>query len=69
MTPRTKPVTELPDQYLTLRQVAEVLQKPEKTVRDWRLKGEGPPFFKVGQQLRCDPADLRAYIAAQKKAS
>jgi predicted DNA-binding transcriptional regulator AlpA len=54
------------EQWLTMPQVAEILQLPMPTLRKWRLHGEGPRFVRFGKHLRCDPADLRAFIAERK---
>jgi excisionase family DNA binding protein len=46
---------------MTVREVADVLGVPTSRVydcwRDWEL-----PMFRVGQQLRCDPAELAKWI-------
>ncbi|WP_370948179.1 helix-turn-helix transcriptional regulator [Amycolatopsis sp. cg5] len=36
---------------------------PEKTLRDWRLKQYGPPFFRMGKHVRYEPAEVRAWLA------
>ncbi|UOZ07505.1 AlpA family transcriptional regulator [Amycolatopsis sp. WQ 127309] len=35
---------------------------PEKTLRDWRLRGYGPAFIKLGKHVRYDPAVVRAWV-------
>jgi predicted site-specific integrase-resolvase len=30
------------------------LQVPEKTLRDWRYKGYGPPWLRMGKRVRYD---------------
>jgi excisionase family DNA binding protein len=46
---------------MTVSEVAAVLGVPTSRVydrwREWEL-----PMFRVGQQLRCDPAELRAWL-------
>lgn len=34
------------DQVLTLDEACEILRVAPATIKDWRSKGEGPPFFK-----------------------
>jgi excisionase family DNA binding protein len=51
---------------LTLEQVAEYLQVPIRTVKEWRYQGKGPRFIRVGRHLRCDPDDLAQWIKDQK---
>lgn len=55
----------MPDQVLTLKQVAEYLQLAEKTA--YRLAAEGKlPGFKVGGSWRFKQQDLDAWIEQQK---
>lgn len=46
---------------MTVREVAEVLGVPTSRVydcwRDWDL-----PMYRIGQQLRCDPAELQEWV-------
>ncbi|APU40563.1 helix-turn-helix domain-containing protein [Streptomyces sp. TN58] len=50
---------------LTVTEVAEFLSKPRSWVYDnWR--GEQIPFRRVGQSLRCRPADLEKWLDQQK---
>jgi excisionase family DNA binding protein len=53
------------ERMLTIREVAELLGVPTSRVydrwRDWRL-----PMYRVGQQLRCDPAELREWIKTHR---
>jgi excisionase family DNA binding protein len=48
-------------QMMTVRDVAEVLGVPTSRVYDcwrtWEL-----PMYRIGQQLRCDPAELAEWI-------
>ncbi|WP_243469270.1 helix-turn-helix domain-containing protein [Streptomyces cinnamoneus] len=49
---------------MTVDDVAEYLRKPRSWVYDnWRR--EALPFKKVGQALRCRPADLEKWIDCQ----
>jgi predicted DNA-binding transcriptional regulator AlpA len=48
-------------------EVAEAIQKPEKTLAEWRSRGRGPRFIKLeGGEVRYDWADVRAWLAEQK---
>lgn len=56
----------MPDQILTLKQVAEYLQLAEKTA--YRLAADGKlPGFKVGGSWRFKQQDLDAWIEQQKQ--
>lgn len=51
-------------------EVAEAIQKPPKTLRDWRSRGRGPRFIKLeGGEVRYDWADVRSWLAEQKSGS
>lgn len=48
-------------------EVAEVIQKPPKTLAEWRSKGRGPRFIRMeGGEVRYEWADVRAWLAEQK---
>ena len=40
------------DPLWTVDDVSRYLGVPVQTLYDWRLKGTGPPVFKVGRHLR-----------------
>jgi hypothetical protein len=50
-------------------QVSHFLDVPVGTLYQWRKRKYGPPAGKVGKHLRYDPADVRAWFAAQSKAA
>ncbi|GAB2704177.1 hypothetical protein GCM10010442_23250 [Kitasatospora kifunensis] len=50
---------------MDVQQVANYLNKPRSWVyENWRP--EGIPFKKIGQSLRCRPADLERWIDRQE---
>lgn len=53
------------EQMMTVQEVADVLRIPSSRVydcwREWRL-----PMYRVGQQLRCDPAELQEWIKSHR---
>jgi hypothetical protein len=55
------------EDFLTLPEVAEILRVPVNTLRWWRQRGDGRPFFKIGRHLVTTIGDLRAWILAQKQ--
>lgn len=55
------------EDFLTLPEVAEILRVPVNTLRWWRQRGDGPPFFKIGRHLVTTIGDLRAWIMEQKQ--
>lgn len=57
------------EDFLTLPEVAEILRVPVNTLRWWRQRGDGPPFFKIGRHLVVTIGDLRAWIQVQRQRS
>jgi excisionase family DNA binding protein len=54
----------LPERYLTVVDVADLLAVPVETIYQWRRKRTGPPAFRVGRHLRFDPEDVRRWISS-----
>jgi excisionase family DNA binding protein len=51
------------DKVMTTKQAAEYLAMSHKTLEDWRRKGEGPRFIKVGSRsVRYRQSELDAWI-------
>lgn len=50
------------DRLLTVQELAELLQVPDKTIYSWRYKGEGPRGVRVGRHLRYRPPDVAAWL-------
>jgi excisionase family DNA binding protein len=50
---------------MTVRDVATVLGVPTSRVYD-RWREWGLPMYRVGQQLRCDPAELEEWIKSHR---
>ncbi|MDF3292789.1 helix-turn-helix transcriptional regulator [Streptomyces silvisoli] len=58
----------LPSRYLTPDDLVELFDLPSvETVYQWRRKRTGPRGFRVGRHLRFDPADVRAWVDAQRE--
>ena len=53
----------------TTREVADLLQVAEITLRKWRLRGAGPRFTRVGANVRYRREDVEAYLAARTVSS
>jgi hypothetical protein len=49
------------------RAVADTLGIPEHTLANWRWRGVGPPYLKVGKHVRYDPDQLEAWVAQQSR--
>lgn len=53
---------ELLSRLLTVRELAEHLQVPLKTIYTWRYKGIGPPAVRIGRYLRFRAEDVAAWL-------
>lgn len=53
----------------TEKQEAERLCFSVRTFQAWRVKGEGPPFIKIGQSVRYDPLAVDAWLTANTRTS
>ena len=53
------------DPLATPVEVAEFLRKPPKTLAEWRSRGLGPLYFKIGRDVRYAWADVHAWLAEQ----
>lgn len=42
--------------------LAAFLKLPAKTIRDWRHKGTGPKYARLGKHVRYNPADVLEWI-------
>lgn len=48
---------------MTPKEVAAVLQVPERSLTYWRSIGEGPVYVRIGKHVRYEPGEVRAYVA------
>lgn len=49
-------------EYLTVKQLAAVLQVPVTTVYEWRYRGTGPRGLRVGRHVRFHRDEVRAWL-------
>lgn len=63
---RLPTVAQLPkcERLWTFQDVSDFLGVPIGTLYQWRVRGEGPPAFKVGRHVRFDPDQVRTWLAA-----
>jgi len=54
------------DKLMTQREVKEITGLADSTLEQWRLKGKGPKFIKLGRLVRYRTSDVQAYIAGLK---
>jgi Helix-turn-helix domain len=60
-TPQGAVPTGLLADWLTEPQAAAELGKSPRTLRHWRLLGEGPPFARFGNEVRYKRDSIRAW--------
>ena len=52
-------------EYLTDRELAERLGFSKITLCHWRMKGEGPPYVRIGRQIRYVWTHVRVWLDRQ----
>lgn len=52
---------------LSERQLADQLGVHRGTLTNWRSKGQGPAFQKVGRAVRYDPSTVAKWLRAQQR--
>ena len=55
--------TAITEQLATTRQVSDQTGIPEQTLRGWRSRGEGPPWFRLGRSVRYRQRDIDRWLA------
>jgi hypothetical protein len=55
-----------PPTFLTQREVSDLLRLSERTLEDWRLTCQGPPYLKLGRHVRYDLTDVVEWARGQK---
>lgn len=53
---------------LSIEELAEYLDVPVTTIRDWRTDGKGPCAIKVGGRVRFATSDVLAWLLRQREA-
>ncbi|ETA72669.1 MULTISPECIES: helix-turn-helix domain-containing protein [Mesorhizobium] len=56
-------------ELVTPAQTARFLKVSVKTLANWRVKGDGPVFKKIGSSVVYDFADLKSFVATRSRAS
>lgn len=55
----------MPDALMNTEELARLLNVPIGTIRDWRLRGTGPPGLKVGRHVRYRVVDVERWLDDQ----
>ncbi|HEY3609832.1 MAG TPA: helix-turn-helix domain-containing protein, partial [Pseudonocardiaceae bacterium] len=51
-----------PDRLWSPSDLSAFLIIPEKTLREWRYKGYGPPWRKLGKHVRYEPDAVKSWF-------
>lgn len=54
---------------LTEREASRFLGLSVRTLQKWRLRGNGPPFVKLGSAVRYEPQRLQEYLDQMRRRS
>ena len=49
--------------FLTVDQIAALLQRSHRTLETWRRNGTGPPFIRIGRRVVYRRSDIEAWLA------
>ena len=49
------------------KQAAEHLGLPERSLENYRLRGGGPPFYKLGARVVYESTELDVWLAARRR--
>jgi predicted DNA-binding transcriptional regulator AlpA len=55
------------ERLLSTEEVAEVLGRPPRTLRQWRYLNQGPRYLKVGATVRYRAGDVEDWLRAQER--
>ncbi len=47
---------------LTAQEVSEITSVPQSTLAQWRYRGQGIPYLRIGRLIRYDAADVALYL-------
>ena len=53
---------------MSIEALAEYLDVPVTTIRDWRTDGKGPCAIRVGGRVRFAVSDVQSWLADQREA-
>ncbi len=51
-----------PERLLAPTEVSELLGIPTRTLTDWRYRGEGPRYLRIGRHVRYRPAEIESWL-------
>ena len=55
------------DQLLTEKEAAELICYSQRALQNWRIRGGGPEYIKIGRLVRYQRRDVEAFIQERKR--
>ena len=56
-----------PDQLMTETEVADLICITARALQNWRLRGGGPEYVKIGRSVRYQRSDVMSFIDERKR--
>ena len=56
-----------PEQLLTEKEVAGLICITPRALQNWRLRGGGPEYIKIGRSVRYQRGDVMRYIDERRR--
>ena len=55
--------------FLSTKEAARFLTLSHRTLEDWRLRGDGPPFVKLGGSVKYAREDLETFVSDRRRSN
>lgn len=65
-TPRQPAANEPEQRYLVEREVSRLTGIALSTLRNWRVRAEGIPYYKIGRSVRYSQADVIGFMEQRR---
>ena len=56
-----------PNQLMTEKEVADLICVTQRALQNWRLRGGGPEYVKIGRLVRYQRRDVMKFIEERKR--
>jgi predicted DNA-binding transcriptional regulator AlpA len=63
------PATQANNKFITTSEFARRINRQRNTIEQWRRRGDGPKFVRIGQSIFYDEAVVDEWISANTHAS
>jgi len=55
-----------PARLLDQDELSSILGVPAGTLEQWRARGRGPAFLRIGRHVRYDPVEIRRWLDSRR---